>query len=934
MALKTESGTDSVHAALRHNPHLWGDDELRAIFVVRLNDLEKLVDRVRSTPASEVPQHVLITGNRGMGKSTLLRRISLQVAEEPELLAQWLPLTFPEEQYTLSNLAEFWRNVLDALADAMERNSFPADELATLDAHIQRLGTLPHSDAEAQALDLLQGWIATHKRGLLLLIDSTDLLLDALAQPDRSGGTSSKTVSAGATALWRLRNTLSHQTGLFWIGTSYQAVETDQQYQDAFHDFFSIHELRSLTLKEMRTALLALAERFGSGGLQGAAGREQMASLLDIKPERLKSLRLLSGGNPRTTVTLYELFATAGDERVQTDLTRLLDQMTPLYKARMEALSDQARKILAHIMEHYQPIDIQTLAQVSGLPSSTLSTQLRRLQADGIVETTQSAKGKQRAYLVGERLFNIWYLMRNGTRRVRQRLAWLVQFMQLWYSADERKQLAKDRSQRIGTGGLSHSSERDYSRALATSLEADSIERVILEWKLVRSIQDECARTQTSLTAVLGDIFDLDGEDRVFQGAAEYLALIEGLESKLRLCPHPQTAEEMQEWVTLVKQSFGVTISLKEEISINALYSTKENFEKIVSLLRDERTFFDETYTADVAQAIRISIGTGDFFPDFPDPELACKQLQFCFADAPNVYLTVLHLFSRHHKNEWVKKAFQQASLQHDGNQLITLSYAHFLHDGLNEYAEAERAFLSYLAITAPLSNNPSFWYAIGDDSIGNRKHLGLAIAAYKKSISLDPKTAQVWRKLADTLAMHALRFGEAEAAYEQAIAIDPNDTLTWINLARYYVQIDKFALASEAYRSSLDSSTQAPDDSAIAQSLQANLWLGNRDMAKQALALLTAQAANGNESCFDLLVEQCGDCFKIGRGEAFAALLEESDHAEFLKPLRLGLRAAISTDAGAALAGATPETEALAREFLARIKPKIALTKNGPAAE
>ena len=119
-----------VGTTLKYNPQLWSDDELRAIFVVRQPELAALLDAVRRTPPDSVPQHRLIIGQRGMGKTTLLRRLALAIRDDAGLSHDWLALTFPEEQYTVSTLTELWRNAVDALADALEDGGAPAAELA------------------------------------------------------------------------------------------------------------------------------------------------------------------------------------------------------------------------------------------------------------------------------------------------------------------------------------------------------------------------------------------------------------------------------------------------------------------------------------------------------------------------------------------------------------------------------------------------------------------------------------------------------------------------------------------------------------------------------------------------------------------------------------------------------------------------------------
>lgn len=432
-----------LQGIVKYNPHLWGDDELRSIFVARTRELAELLDRLRQTPAGSAPQHVLVVGQRGMGKTALLRRLALAVRDDLALSRQWIALTFPEEQFTVSTLAELWRNVLDALTDTLENEGAPQADLDRLDGEIRRIGALPSLEREEAASGLLRDWIDQHQRRVLLLIDSTDLLFDSLGGAEEG----KRGQKAGAASLWRLRKTLTHHSGFFWLGASYQALESGHLYSDAFHDFFELVELRPLSVDDMRQAMLALARTFGAGQEKpGETAAQVMARILDAKPERLKALRNLTGGNPRTTVMLYELFAADRQDNLHADLKLLLDLMTPLYKARMENLADQPRKLLAHVMEHWAPVAAAELAEASGIPATTVSGQLSRLEAEGLIEKAKLPGRRRAGYQIAERFFNIWYLMRYTPRRVRQGLTWLVEFMRLWYSANELRALAGERA--------------------------------------------------------------------------------------------------------------------------------------------------------------------------------------------------------------------------------------------------------------------------------------------------------------------------------------------------------------------------------------------------------------------------------------------------------------------------------------------------------
>ncbi len=181
----------------------------------------------------------------------------------------------------------------------------------------------------------------------------------------------------------------------------------------------------------------------------------------------MRSPRALTGSNPRTAVILYELLAAGWEGDVHSDLKALLDLMTPLYKACMEQLAEQPRKLLALLMEHWDPIGAGDLTRTAGLPPTTVSGRLSRLTAEGLVEKVSLAKTSRAGYQASERFFNIWYLMRYTPRRTRRRLTRLVEFIRLWFSTDDlRRQALHSLDQLRGA----HPGDRslDYALALTT----------------------------------------------------------------------------------------------------------------------------------------------------------------------------------------------------------------------------------------------------------------------------------------------------------------------------------------------------------------------------------------------------------------------------------------------------------------------------------
>lgn len=117
---------------------------------------------------------------------------------------------------------------------------------------------------------------------------------------------------------------------------------------------------------------------------------------------------------------------------------------------------------------------------------TTISGQLTRFEDEGLVDKVRLPGARRNGYQLGDRLFNVRYLMRYAPRRMRQRLNWLVEFMRLWFSGEELLAQAQRHLSRHAAGEADDAA-LDYSRALQ-------------------------------------DLFDLDGDDRAYAAAADSLA--------------------------------------------------------------------------------------------------------------------------------------------------------------------------------------------------------------------------------------------------------------------------------------------------------------------------------------------------------------------------------------------------------------------------
>lgn len=465
------------------------DDELKAAYIARTDLLQSILDDIAATRVGGIPQHHLVIGQRGMGKTTLLRRIDVALREAP-LAANFIPLSFPEEQWTIDRLSALWLNCLDSLADTLERGNPNEPLIKTIDEAVKRLriDNAPEDVlAETAEKDFL-AIAAKTKRRAVLLVDNLDLVFGRLKKHE----------------LYRLRAFLMKAGAPVLIGVSVYPPKATQDYNAPFYDQFKTHYLNRLSLVQMREVLLRLAER---------AGNEEIVKRLEGNPGRLHALHELTGGNTRTTVILFQIFARGRfSDDAYHDLETLLDWMTPLYKARFEELSAQAQVIVSTLATIWEPATSARICDRARLENKQVSAQLDRLKKAGIIEevtvdsekrTGPIAEGrspKERGgYQLTERFFNIWFLMRQATRRDKNSLIFLTRLIECIHTPDERDALARELLQRPA---LSRE-----QRVLALAVEP-SVSTPALGYFLHDRVENECIRAQRELKERIDEIID------------------------------------------------------------------------------------------------------------------------------------------------------------------------------------------------------------------------------------------------------------------------------------------------------------------------------------------------------------------------------------------------------------------------------------------
>ena len=385
-----------------YNPGQLTARELKASFIAREDSLAEMLRIVRDQADGRPCQHMLLIGARGTGKTTLGLRFLQAVREEPDLAAVWEPVPFDEESYGVTGLAEFWLAALQHVSRATGEMRWAgrADELNSSESDAGR--------REGYALASLLDFCEQRGRRLILFVENLDLIFAQIGD-ERD--------------IHALRSALIGHPDLLLIGSA-NAVFDGIRRQDApFYEFFRLITLRGLDSRSCRAVFEATMERTGSV----APG--------DLPPPdkgRVETIRALTGGNPRLLVLAAEMLMESPLGSAFEDLERLVDAQTPYFKALIEALPVQARKVFHHLAGKWTPMRARRIAAGVNLTTSHASAQLRQLKEKGYVREIRLAEEARARYEVADRFYNIYYLLR-FSRPGRERLARFTSFLQNHY---------------------------------------------------------------------------------------------------------------------------------------------------------------------------------------------------------------------------------------------------------------------------------------------------------------------------------------------------------------------------------------------------------------------------------------------------------------------------------------------------------------------
>ncbi len=392
------------------NPTLVPPETLKELFVQREEELDRLLKRIKSVKKDGTKPQFVIIGPRGIGKTHFMLIIYYKIKDQKELRNNWISLKFTEEEYMIDSIASLFIRILEELME--EEQTTESKEILDFLSNVENLGDEEIIDTTTQYLKKIHD---TKRKGIVVLIDNINDIFEQIKQ------------IKGDKELGHLRAILMENNFLMIIGGAVTYFNQIRNYNEPFYNFFEPIRLNEFTADNIEFFIkkLAMFEK-----------RKEILENFEKKYKpRIKTLVHFTGGNPRLVLEMYYVLSDFRIEEVRESLEMLLNQITPYYQGIMAGLSPQQRKIFDTMALIGGPATPTEIAKKARMDRNKVTSQMKRLEKDGLIRLSKQKQRKTRRYEITERFFRIWREMRKtkGNKRV----GYLVNFLKHFYSETE-----------------------------------------------------------------------------------------------------------------------------------------------------------------------------------------------------------------------------------------------------------------------------------------------------------------------------------------------------------------------------------------------------------------------------------------------------------------------------------------------------------------
>ena len=452
----------------RYSPENMDEAVLRKLFVGREGQLESIFSEIETFARKNSPRFYLIVGPRGIGKSHFLSLLYYDIKSKLDSLL--IPVKLAEEEYSIFRASDLFLRIL-------EETKVDVSDILSLEKE---------DDILYAAIEKLKQVSKQENKRYIIFAENLHELFKQLEKEE----------------VQKLRSIFQKHDIFSVVATAPMIFPGVSEHDEPFYNFFRIQHLNELSLNEIKTLIKKIAE---------TEGNKDFLDEFEKYEEKIHGMEHLTGGSPRLVILFYEMITRGELENVEKAFLKIVDEHTPYYQEIFQLLSGQRRKIFDIVISAGKPVTPKEISKVARISIQTVTTQLRRLEGDGYVRSRP--EGRHTKYEVRERLFRLWREMRQPLGR--KRITVLLEFLQYWYTPDERNELFTAKFKLLEAGGKTGLKELCYyAEALPTEFKTGALLK--LTPKLLELNQQEEAKCEIQkLKEILAETKDKKLEEKI-----------------------------------------------------------------------------------------------------------------------------------------------------------------------------------------------------------------------------------------------------------------------------------------------------------------------------------------------------------------------------------------------------------------------------------
>jgi hypothetical protein len=384
----------------KYDPRLKKLDELEQTFACGEKILDELAAELKPGKDKQLSrQSWIITGARGAGKSHLLTLLYHRIKKDELLSRYWQPVIFPEELFGVDSIYRLLLQVFDHIfkGDGASptpreiRDKFTEIKKARIIGSLKEKKQTGHMLAK-QLFELLAELKSITGKSFILMLENLQYLLREQLSADDAR---------------HLRGFMSENPDVFIIiGTALTVFDEISDYGKPFYHFFRIRSMDNLGRQEIMDFLLKLAAFRKDEGIDERIVENRRYIYL---------YQLLTGGNPRLILFLYELLL--GNEKLDTYMIlEKITELTPYFLDKTRDESGQRKLILDTLATEAPAQTAKEIAHYINEDYKSIVEQLKRLATEGwireIALTAENTRKNEVFYTLRDYFYRIWYKMR------------------------------------------------------------------------------------------------------------------------------------------------------------------------------------------------------------------------------------------------------------------------------------------------------------------------------------------------------------------------------------------------------------------------------------------------------------------------------------------------------------------------------------------